>query len=47
MQWLGKNVGVAMNIHAKTEELLDVSFSMQPMLFQRKVGDYFFQKLLV
>jgi hypothetical protein len=38
-QWLGKNVTAAMNTHAIIEELLDASFSMQFMSYQRKVGN--------
>jgi hypothetical protein len=30
---------VATNTHATIEELLDASFSMQSMSYQRKVGD--------
>jgi hypothetical protein len=37
-KWLGKNVTTAMNTHT-TEELLDASFSMQSMSYQKKVGD--------
>jgi hypothetical protein len=36
---LGKNVTVAMNIHARIEELLDALFSEQPMSYERKVDD--------
>jgi hypothetical protein len=38
-QRLSKNVTVATNIHAKIEELLDASFSMLFVSYQRKVGD--------
>jgi hypothetical protein len=34
MQQLGKNVTATINIHAATEELLDMSFSMQLMSYQ-------------
>jgi hypothetical protein len=40
-QRLGKHVTVATNTHAAIEELLDASFSMRFVLYQRKVGDYF------
>jgi hypothetical protein len=36
-----------MNTHAAVEELLDVSFSVWYVLYQRKVGGHFFPKLLV
>jgi hypothetical protein len=35
------------NEYAAIEELLDASFSMQSVLYQRKVGDSFFPELLV
>jgi hypothetical protein len=35
-QRLGKNVTPVTNTHAKIEELLDASFSMWPVLYQRK-----------
>jgi hypothetical protein len=38
-QWLGKNVTTAMNTHTAIEELLDASFSMQSLSYQKKVGD--------
>jgi hypothetical protein len=38
-QWLGKNVTVATNMHATTEDLLDASFSVRSVSYQRKVGD--------
>jgi hypothetical protein len=38
-QRLGKNVTAATNTHATIEELLDASFSMQSVSYQRKVGD--------
>jgi hypothetical protein len=37
-QQLGEDVTAATNIHA-TRELLDESFSIQHMSYQRKVGD--------
>jgi hypothetical protein len=40
-QRLGKNVNVT------TEELLDTSFSMRSVSYQRKLGDQFFPELLV
>jgi hypothetical protein len=36
-QWLGKNVAAARNSHATIDELLDASFSVQPMSYQREV----------
>jgi hypothetical protein len=38
-QWLGKNVTAAMNTHATIEELLDPSFSMRSLSYQKKVGN--------
>jgi hypothetical protein len=35
-QWLSRNVTAVTNTHATIEELLDVSFSMWPMLYQGK-----------
>jgi hypothetical protein len=40
-QWLGKIVTAAMNTCVTVEELLGVLFSMWPVSYQRKVGDYF------
>jgi hypothetical protein len=37
-QWLGKNVTTAMNTQTTTEGLLDTSFSMQSVLYERKAG---------
>jgi hypothetical protein len=37
-QRLGKNVTATMNTYAKIQELLDASFSMRSVLYQRKVG---------
>jgi hypothetical protein len=37
-QWLGNHVHMAMTTYASIEELSDVSFSMQCVLYQRKVG---------
>jgi hypothetical protein len=45
-QRLGKHIPVATN-KRKREELLDSSFSMQSVSYQRKVGDHFFPELLV
>jgi hypothetical protein len=45
-QGLVKNVTATMNTHAKVEELLDMS-SVQSVLYERKVGNYFFSKFLV
>jgi hypothetical protein len=44
---LGKNVTPATNTHATIGHLLDTSFSMRSVWYQRKVGDYFFPELLV
>jgi hypothetical protein len=38
-QRLGKTVTAATNTHTTTEEMLDASFSMQFIPYQRKVGD--------
>jgi hypothetical protein len=38
-QQLGKNVTTATNTDATIEELLDTSFSMRPISYQRKAGD--------
>jgi hypothetical protein len=38
-QRIGKNVTVATNTHATIEELLDASFSMRSVSYQRKVDD--------
>jgi hypothetical protein len=38
-QGLGKNVTAATNTHATIEELLDASFFMRSVSYQRKVGD--------
>jgi hypothetical protein len=46
MQRLGKNITAATNTQAKREELLDVSFSLWPMSFQKKVGHHFFPELV-
>jgi hypothetical protein len=46
-QWLGKHIPAATNTHTTLEELLDASFSMWSMSYQRKTGDCFFSKLLV
>jgi hypothetical protein len=45
-QQLGKDVTAATSTRA-TIELLDASFSMRFLSYQRKVGDYFFPALLV
>jgi hypothetical protein len=37
-QWLSKNVMVATNAHETTEELLDASFSLWSMSYQKKAG---------
>jgi hypothetical protein len=46
-QRLGINITAAMNTHVTIEELLDASFSMRSVSYQRKVGDSFFQELFV
>jgi hypothetical protein len=38
-QWLGKTITVAMKTLATIEELMDASFSMWSVSYQRKVGD--------
>jgi hypothetical protein len=38
-QQFGKNVTAATNTHATTGELLDASFSMLSVLYQKKAGD--------
>jgi hypothetical protein len=38
-QRLGKNVAAAMHTHATIDELLNASFSMLSMSYQREVGD--------
>jgi hypothetical protein len=45
-QRLGKNVTAATNTHAKINELLDASFSMRSVSYQRRVGDSFFPEFL-
>jgi hypothetical protein len=47
-QRLDNNVSAATNTHAAIEELLDASFSVRSVSYQRKVGgDQFFPELLV
>jgi hypothetical protein len=46
-QWLSKNVTAAMNTRAKIEELLEVSFSMWSMSYQREVDNWFFSELII
>jgi hypothetical protein len=46
-QRLGKNVTTATNTHATIEELLDVSFYMRSVSYQRKIGDQSFPEFLV
>jgi hypothetical protein len=46
-QQLSKNITAATNTHATIEELLDASFSVQFVLYQRKVGDQFFPEFFV
>jgi hypothetical protein len=43
----GKDVTAATNTQATIEALLDASFSMRTLSFQKKIGDYFFPELLV
>jgi hypothetical protein len=43
---LSENVTAVTNTHAKIE-LLDTSFSMQSVSYQRKAGDQFFVEVLV
>jgi hypothetical protein len=45
-QQLSKHISTAMNTYSTTEELLDMSFSMRSMSYQRKAGNYFFPELL-
>jgi hypothetical protein len=46
-QRLGKKETAATNTHIKTEKLIDASFSMRSVSYQIKVGDRFFQELLI
>jgi hypothetical protein len=46
-QRLAKNVTASTNSHATIEELLDASFHMHSVMYQRKVGDLFFPEFLV
>jgi hypothetical protein len=46
-QRLDKNITAATNTQATIEELLDASFSMRSVSFQREVDDYFFPEILV
>jgi hypothetical protein len=46
-QRLGKHFPAATNTYATTEELLEASFSIRSVSYQRKEGDYFFPELLV
>jgi hypothetical protein len=45
-QRLGKNVTVAKNTHATIEELLNASFSVGSVSYQREVGDQFFPEFV-
>jgi hypothetical protein len=38
-QQLGENVTETMNTHGRVEEPLNASFSVQPVSYERKVGD--------
>jgi hypothetical protein len=42
-----KTIPLLTNTHAKTEELIDVSFSMRSVSYQIKVGDQLFPELPV
>jgi hypothetical protein len=46
-QLFGKSVTAAMNTHAIIEELLDLSFSIWSVSYQRKLGNYVFPELHV
>jgi hypothetical protein len=46
-QRLGKNDTAATNTYITIEELLDASFSMRSVSYQRKIGDWFFPELLI
>jgi hypothetical protein len=46
-QRLAKSFTIATNTHATVEELLESSFSMLSVSYQRKVDDWFFPELLV
>jgi hypothetical protein len=46
-QWLSKIITAATKTHATTEELLDMSFPMRRMSYQRKMSNWFFPELLV
>jgi hypothetical protein len=46
-QRLGKHVTAEKNTHAIIEELLDASFSLRSVSYQRQVGDQFFSELLI
>jgi hypothetical protein len=41
-QRLGKNVTSSTNTHATVEQLLDASFSILSVSYQREVGDFLF-----
>jgi hypothetical protein len=45
-QWIDKNAAAATNTYA-TIELLDASFSVRSVLYQREVGDLFFPELVL
>jgi hypothetical protein len=46
-QRVGKHIPAATNSHATIEKLLDASFSVLSVLYEGKVGKYFFPELLV
>jgi hypothetical protein len=46
-QRLGKNVTAATNTQETIGELLDASFSIRSVSYQRKADDYFFPELLI
>jgi hypothetical protein len=45
-QWLGRNVTEAMNTHSR-KELLDESFYMRSVPYERKAGEHFNPELTV
>jgi hypothetical protein len=46
-QRLGKNVATETSTHTKIEYLLDASVSVRSVLYQKEVGNWFFEELLV
>jgi hypothetical protein len=43
----GKRYAAATNTHATMEELLDSSFSMRSLPYQKKMDNFFFQEFFV